>query len=389
MGGVEKYLAGLLTELGRRGNDLAFAYEHDAASAEARVDTAMPGLPLWDILGAKQDQLLSEIEHWHPDCVFFHGCRAREFEGAITQKYLSYLFAHDHQRTCPTGSRSFASPSLAPCTRKAGWQCLVCHYPRRCGGLNPIVALRGYTQWKDSWSGMQRFRRVFVASGAMREEMLLQGLSPSKIGVIAPFNGEVTADADPPKPRPFTNRIVFLGRLVAVKGAELLIRALPLISERLNRRIELIVAGDGSERQRLEGLARNTSLPVTFPGWLDAGKRTELLRGADLLAVPSRWPEPYGMVGAEAGAVGVPAVAFATGGVLDWLKPGISGELAAAQNGCPESFAAAAVRALADMDHHQQLREGAWRHSQTNSVANHVNQLEQVWREQMDNSVAD
>ena len=46
-----------------------------------------------------------------------------------------------------------------------------------------------------------------------------------------------------------------------------------------------------------------------------------------MLVVPSRWPEPFGMVGIEAMARGRPVVAFANGGIPDWLDDGNTGFL--------------------------------------------------------------
>ena len=44
--------------------------------------------------------------------------------------------------------------------------------------------------------------------------------------------------------------------------------------------------------------------------------------------MPSVWPEPFGLVGIEAGCVGLPAAGFGVGGIPDWLRPGETGELA-------------------------------------------------------------
>jgi glycosyltransferase involved in cell wall biosynthesis len=45
------------------------------------------------------------------------------------------------------------------------------------------------------------------------------------------------------------------------------------------------------------------------------------------VAIPSLWPEPYGRLGPEAFIHGRPAVAFAVGGIPEWLEHGRSGYL--------------------------------------------------------------
>jgi len=44
-----------------------------------------------------------------------------------------------------------------------------------------------------------------------------------------------------------------------------------------------------------------------------------------VVVVPSRWPEPFGVVGIEAMAHGRPVVAFGVGGIPDWLADGVGG----------------------------------------------------------------
>src|SRR5207248_7749720 len=112
------------------------------------------------------------------------------------------------------------------------------------------------------------------------------------------------------------------------KGGHHLIEALPRAAAALGRRLTLVVAGDGPEEARLEALARRRGVPAEFRGWVTAAEREALTRGVDLLAVPSLWPEPFGLVGIEAGCVGVPAAAYAAGGIPDWLTPGAAGEAA-------------------------------------------------------------
>jgi glycosyltransferase involved in cell wall biosynthesis len=96
---------------------------------------------------------------------------------------------------------------------------------------------------------------------------------------------------------------------------------------------------------------------------------------ADVLAVPSLWPEPFGIVGIEAAAYGLPSVGFATGGIPSWLRPGVSGELAPVPP-TVQGLADALARALRDPKHLDSLRLGAWRVAREFSFERHVNGIE-------------
>ncbi|MGB0712861.1 MAG: glycosyltransferase, partial [Gammaproteobacteria bacterium] len=68
--------------------------------------------------------------------------------------------------------------------------------------------------------------------------------------------------------------------------------------------------------------------------------------------VPSRWPEPFGMVGVEAMARARPVVAFRAGGIPDWLDDGRTGHLV------PEADTGAMAAAMAGLIHDRE-RAGA------------------------------
>ena len=112
----------------------------------------------------------------------------------------------------------------------------------------------------------------------------------------------------------------------------------------MRRPLTLVVAGDGQEKPHLEALAKRLEVPTQFAGRVGPGLRG-LMRG-EVLAVPSVWPEPFGLVGIEAGCVGLPAVAYEVGGIPDWLAPGESGESAPGERPTVAGLADALVRRL-------------------------------------------
>ncbi len=98
-------------------------------------------------------------------------------------------------------------------------------------------------------------------------------------------------------------------------------------------RLTLTIAGEGPERESLERLAASLDVPTTFAGWVDDRAKADLLSRAVVLAIPSLWPEPFGLVGLEAAAFGVPAVGFDVGGISTWLTNDVNGRLVSAAAG--------------------------------------------------------
>ncbi len=116
-------------------------------------------------------------------------------------------------------------------------------------------------------------------------------------------------------------RVVFAGRLVPSKGVDVLIRATAEVNA------ELVICGEGRQQDELRALARDLGVEsrVHFKGWMDADELADEFANASVVAMPSLWPEPFGIVGIEALAAGRPAIASATGGIVDWLEDGVCG----------------------------------------------------------------
>jgi glycosyltransferase involved in cell wall biosynthesis len=144
--------------------------------------------------------------------------------------------------------------------------------------------------------------------------------------------------------------VAFVGRLVGIKGVEILLEAMA----RLRQPAQLVVAGAGPDREPLERHARELAaaqpgLSIRFAGEVRGSSRDALFAAADVLVVPSLdlpsgRTEGTPTVALEALAAGVPLVASAVGGVRDAV--GDAALLVPA--GDPDALAVALRRVFAD-----------------------------------------
>jgi len=118
-----------------------------------------------------------------------------------------------------------------------------------------------------------------------------------------------------------TRDIVFMGRLVSDKGCDLLLRALGLL-RRQGLTPSLTVIGSGPEMEALKTLAAEMSIEdqVVFTGNLQEG-RGRVVAQHRIMAIPSRWAEPFGIVALEGIAAGCAVVASSAGGLPEAVGP--------------------------------------------------------------------
>lgn len=382
VGGVETYLQRLIPGLTKRWHEVAILYEHQAFGEGDVVDPSTGRIPAWYWSDLVNNSVgWEEIDRWKPDVVYSHCPDSLDMEHFLLAKYQCILHVHNYWGTCTTGRKCKDFPYISACNREFGLACLALHYPRRCGGLNPLTALKMFQTHRRRKSRLTEYRKILVSSSHMHHEYERHGVSAETLRLISyPLTDErleVAAFA----PKDNRGSLLFVGRLTDLKGADYLIRAVPIAAQRLRRDLTLTVIGDGPDRGRLERLAHHLAVPVHFAGWLAADKKLAMMRESDLLVVPSRWPEPFALVGIEAGCLSVPAAAYKLGGIPDWLISGLNGELAPADPPTVEGLVEAIVAVLNDPDHYARLCRGAWEYSRQFTMDKHLNQLEAIMEE--------
>jgi len=349
VGGVEQYLAAAVPALVRAGHDVACWFETDEGDHLPILDRGT-AVTTWTAARTRE-HAVPALREWRPDVIYVQGVANVAIEDALLGVAPSVLFAHSYYGTCISGTKTVQTPSPHACARTFGPACLLHYYPRRCGGWSPVTLLRRYELQRTRLELLHAYQSIVVASWHMAAEYA-RHVDGTKVRVVG-----LPIDSPRPVPprRPRANgwRLLYLGRLEASKGADVALEAAARAAAALMVPVHLQLSGAGTLHESLAARAlelmhAQKNLQVTFTGWLEPHLVTAALDQSDLLLVPSRWPEPFGMVGVEAALRGVPAVASAVGGIPEWLTDGATGRLVPEGPRRSARFADAIVACLRD-----------------------------------------
>lgn len=157
------------------------------------------------------------------------------------------------------------------------------------------------------------------------------GVDPSRYGTRAGGAGK---------------RLLFVGRLAAVKGVPLLLEAVAALAKDIPG-LQLTLIGDGPERGALEARALDLGIAghCSFVGWRGQAEVAEALSRADLLCLPS-FAEGVPVVLMEAMAARLPVVATRIAGIPELVEDGVHGRLVPPGDGA--ALRAAIATLLAD-----------------------------------------
>lgn len=171
-----------------------------------------------------------------------------------------------------------------------------------------LAALR---RW--DWAAAQRVDHFIAISDAVQTR--IRDIYGRESAVIHP-----PVDVDYFTPDPSTrvgDYYLIVSRLIPYKRIDLAVDAFRHLSDE-----RLVVVGDGRDLASLQAAASDN---VTFLGRQSRERIRELLRGCKAFIFPGL--EDFGIAPVEAMSAGRPVIAYAGGGALDTVAPGVSGEL--------------------------------------------------------------
>ena len=298
-GGIEIFAERHVAQLRAEGHDVAVA---NVLSHKERREHKESLCDLCALCGSKE--LSVDVF----DEIIVHKCA----DVATLERFppeKTTLYVHDHEPICP---RSYAyTPLKHNCTRPSGvWPCLFC--APACRAWKAALG-RVFSQ-RRRIKAMARMKRIVVISEFMKGRLVVNGIPAEIISVVPPkieethnsqlstHNSQLTTD---------TIDLLYVGQLIRGKGVQLLLAAMA----QLKAPRTLDVVGTGNMEGELKALAARLGLADRVR-WRGFQKNPQAwMLAAKCVVVPSFWQEPYGLVAAEAVALGRPVVAFAIGGL--------------------------------------------------------------------------
>ncbi|WP_246246569.1 glycosyltransferase [Paenibacillus lemnae] len=182
---------------------------------------------------------------------------------------------------------------------------------------------------------LQRNGALFIAvSDFVEKKLLEQGYPPHKVvRHYTGINPQIFQADSSVQRKPI---VLFVGRLVEVKGCTYLLQAMQAVQEAIPG-VQLVVIGDGPQRGELEHMAQRTLADYRFLGLQSPAEIKAWMNQAQVFCAPSvsvdnGAEEGLGTVFLEASAMGLPVVSFATGGIPEAVKHGQTGLLAPEKN---------------------------------------------------------
>jgi len=180
--------------------------------------------------------------------------------------------------------------------------------------LQPLLAL--LRRW--DWAAAQRVDHFIAISTAVQAR--IRSIYGRESVVIHP---PVDTERYTPDPSlAMGDYYLIVSRLIPYKRIDLAVDAFRHLPQE-----KLVIVGDGRDRAALEAAAGPN---VTFLGRQSPAKLRDLMRGCRAFLFPGL--EDFGIAPVESLAAGRPVIAYAGGGALDTVVPGVSGEHFAGQS---------------------------------------------------------
>lgn len=271
---------------------------------------------------AKRD-FVKLLDRFQPELVHIHNVfpliSPSILEACAAREIPVVMRCPNYRLICPTGLHLRNGKACNLCAGGREYMCALTNcranlFESTAMGLRGIlVRMHGL---------FQKHVGVFIPpSEAVKQRLIAAGFPASRIMVV-PNTVSIPETACDPAAGEY---VAFAGRLSEEKGVETLLAAAALLPD-----IPFVIAGTGALQRTLQPLAPAN---VQFVGQLHRAGLDAFYARARICVVPSVWHEAFGLVAAEASAMGLPVVASRMGALPEIVDEGETGLLFESGNG--------------------------------------------------------
>ncbi|MFX1519240.1 MAG: glycosyltransferase family 4 protein [Promethearchaeota archaeon] len=226
--------------------------------------------------------------------------------------------------------------------------------------LTPIL----WKLWKRSLrikrEVLDRIRVITTPSHALKKSLARIGIPSNKVLVIPngidlnKFIPDLNAEDFIKHFKLEKQKVILsIGRLTKEKGIRLLLKAMSIILKEIE--CKLVIVGNGEEKPFLMQLVKTLKLDkhVIFAGRIPSALVPQAYSAANVVVIPSIWPDPFPYVPLEALAMKTPIVASNVGGLPEVVRHKKNGLLVKPYD--VEELADAVQQILSDEQQTQQM----------------------------------
>ena len=247
------------------------------------------------------------VDAVRPDVVNIHGLQGIGYNAPLVfaKRDLPVVYSlHDHSLAC-----------LRVSLFKDG---------KRCEALHAPCAVTQAWKW-HCLDKIPRLAFLALSEALYRDLDKFVPTHTRRRAVIPPPMAFPRPDPATVPPRPDCPHFLYVGRLQAIKGVDVLLRAARRLAA-TGRRFRVSVVGRGPDGEALQ--AEFGAEPwVRFVGFVPNAEVGAQMMAADLLCAPSVFPEPFGLVIYQALSLGLPVAASDAGGIPELVADGQNGRL--------------------------------------------------------------
>jgi glycosyltransferase involved in cell wall biosynthesis len=313
-GGVERYIETIVPVLKKQGYSISGLFEEKPDYDDGFISNFERSF----FYDENIESTLKMLREDGVSVVFVHKIASEDLLKRLQSMFKTVFFIHDHDYYC------FRRHKYFPVVRK---NCICPNnfiYCSMCSGMvNKVfgkIRPINIFQKQKMFNLVKKADHFIVLSDHMKNNLTINKFQESKITKIYPIK---TVSETKNENNQQSLNILYAGQIIRGKGFDLLLEAV----SKIHMPFHLDVIGKGDDEKNINNLVEKYGLKdkITFHGWVN--NAADYFRNASVVVFPSRWQEPFGLVGIEAFSHKRPVVAFNVGGVSEWLKDGANGYL--------------------------------------------------------------